>query len=134
MKEIKPLPLTHTECSVSIPALSAKVMGSGDLEVYATPAMAALMEKAAYKTVLPYLDENEATVGTMLSIEHLSATPMGMQVKATATLTEVNGRALKFTVEAHDETGLIGKGTHERFVVGAERFMQKTNAKSANPQ
>ncbi|MGN0621892.1 MAG: thioesterase family protein [Porcipelethomonas sp.] len=103
--------------------------GSGDLEVYATPMMTALMEKAAAEAVRPFLEGDETTVGTMISISHSSATPVGMKVKAYAEVTEVNGREIVFAVRAEDECGPIGKGMHKRFVVYSERFMQKTGDK-----
>ncbi len=108
---------------------SAAAMGSGTLAVYATPAMVALIEKAACESVQAYLAEDETTVGTLMQVEHISATPMGMKVTAESVLKEVNGRKLVFSVEAFDESGIIGKGTHERFIIKTERFMEKANAK-----
>ena len=104
-------------------------MGSGSLEVFATPMMTALMEKAACNALSDYLEGDETTVGTMLSITHDSATPEGMKVTAEAELTEINGRELVFNVKAEDECGSIGKGTHKRFVVYSEKFMNKTRSK-----
>ena len=118
-----------TESEVSTRLLSAEVRGSGSLEVYATPAMVALMEKAACNALKGCLDEGQTTVGTLMNIEHLSATPIGMKVTATATVTAVDGRKICFSVEASDEKGLIGRGTHERFCVLSEKFMNKTNSK-----
>ncbi len=108
---------------------SAKEMGSGSLAVFATPAMVALMEKAACESVQPHLKDGETTVGTLMQIEHINATPMGMTVKAESLLEEIDGRKLIFSVQAFDESGLIGKGRHERFIISAERFMEKTNGK-----
>lgn len=108
---------------------SAETMGSGELKVFATPAMVALMEKAASQSVKSYINDGESTVGTLMNIEHISATPLGMVVKAESTLLEIEGRKLVFEVKAFDECGLIGKGRHERFIINAEKFMQKTNAK-----
>jgi len=99
--------------------------GSGLVEVFATPAMIALMEKAALEAVLPYLSENEGTVGTRVEVSHLKATPVGMKVTCKAVLKEVEKRRLLFEVEAHDEEGLIGSGLHERFIINVEKFMQK---------
>ena len=107
----------------------ASSMGSGSLDVFATPAMIALMENTASLCVEPYLEGDETTVGTEVNVRHISATPDGMKVTAEAVLTEVNGRELVFTVKASDEAGLIGEGTHKRFVVYGKRFMEKTNAK-----
>lgn len=109
---------------------TAKAMGSGELEVYATPAMTALMEKAAYKSISAELEAGNGSVGTLLSIEHISATPVGMEVKAESELIKIEGRKLTFTVSAYDESGLIGKGTHERFIIDNSRFMEKTNNKN----
>lgn len=109
---------------------TALSIGSGELEVYATPAMTALMEKAAYKSVAPYLEKGQGTVGTMLNIVHTSATPMGMTVTAESELIEIDGRKLKFNVIAYDEKGKIGEGTHERFIINNQKFQQKTNSKN----
>ena len=110
---------------------SAKTLGSGLLDVYATPAMIALMEGCACQSVAPYLDEGCGTVGTAVNIRHLAATPMGMKVYCESILTEVDGRRLLFNVKAYDETGLIGEGTHERFIINSEKFFAKVNAKKA---
>ena len=108
---------------------TAKTMGSGALDVFATPAMVALMEEAAWKCVAPALEPGTGTVGTHMDVKHLSATPLGMRVTAECTLTEVDGRRLVYTVEAYDEAGLIGSGTHERFIVQEEKFMARTESK-----
>jgi predicted thioesterase len=108
---------------------SALTMGSGELEVYATPAMVALMEKAAWTSVAPHLDEGQGTVGVSMDIKHLSATPLGMTVTAKSTLTAIDRRKLTFTVEAFDESGKIGEGTHERFIVDNRSFQEKADGK-----
>lgn len=108
---------------------TAKSVGSGELLVLATPRMCALMEECAYKCVLNDIGEGNSTVGTMLNINHVSATPVGMRVRAVATVTAVDGRKISFDLKAYDECGLIGEGTHERFVVGSEKFMAKTSSK-----
>lgn len=108
---------------------TAKAMGSGALEVFATPAMTALMEKAACACLDGRLDEGMTTVGTLLNIQHLAATPKGMNVTCEAVLTEIDGRRLVFFVTARDEVGEIGKGTHERFIVNAEKFIGKAYSK-----
>ena len=110
---------------------SAKTLGSGLLDVYATPAMIALMEGCASQSVAPYLDEGCGTVGTAVNIRHLAATPIGMKVYCESILTEVDERRLLFNVKAYDETGLIGEGTHERFIINSEKFFAKVNAKKA---
>jgi len=104
--------------------------GSGNLPVYATPAMVALMEGAAAASVENELPEGMSTVGISLTIQHLAATPLGMKVRATSELIEVHGKKLVFHVTAFDEKEKIGEGTHERFIVSADRFLQKTQAKS----
>ncbi|MBE6799035.1 MAG: dihydrolipoamide acyltransferase [Ruminococcaceae bacterium] len=108
---------------------TAETVGSGSLKVFATPAMVALMEKAACEALSTGLDEGSTTVGTLVNVEHVSATPLGMTVKVTVTVTEVEGRKIGFSVEAFDEVGLIGRGTHERFVVFSEKFIAKTESK-----
>lgn len=108
---------------------TAKNVGSGTLLVLATPKMIALMEEAAYKCVANDLEAGTSSVGTLMNVKHLSATPVGMTVSATATVTEVDGRKLSFKVEAYDEIGLIGEGEHERFVVAEEKFVSKTYSK-----
>ena len=108
---------------------TARAMGSGDLPVFATPCMVALMEDASWRAVAPYLEEGQGTVGTKLSISHDAATPMGMKVWAESTLTEIDGRRLVFEVRAYDERGQIGQGTHERFIIKLQRFLEKTEAK-----
>ena len=121
--------MKHTEKMTVTAADTAKVYGSGTLEVFATPAMAALMEKTAMNCVAPYLEAGSATVGTRLEIEHLAATPVGMEVRCECELTEIDRRRLVFAVAAYDEAGVIGKGVHERFIIDSERFMEKTLAK-----
>lgn len=108
---------------------TATAVGSGVLEVFATPMMIALMEKTACNSVIPYLDEGDGSVGTELNVKHVAATPIGMTVTCESELIEVDGRRLVFNVEAYDEVGLIGKGTHERFIVNNEKFQSKTNNK-----
>jgi len=116
------------ELTVSESELAVNI-GSGSLEVLATPVMAMLMEKSACNCIQKYLEGDETTVGTNLNINHVSATPKGMKVTAEAVLEQVNGRELVFSVKAFDQSGLIGEGTHTRFLVYAEKFTQKTNSK-----
>ena len=111
---------------------NAAKMGSGMLPVYATPAMILLIESTAANAVAPMLDEGMTTVGTKLDIEHLAATPLGMNVRCECELVEIDRRRLVFKAEVYDECELIGRGTHERFIVASEKFMAKANAKSAN--
>ena len=104
---------------------TADSMGSGTLPVFATPAMILLMEQAALLAVQGDLPEGLTTVGTMVNVRHLAATPIGTAVTATATLTETAGRKLTFAVTAADASGTIGEGIHERAVVDISRFMSK---------
>jgi predicted thioesterase len=108
---------------------SASVVGSGLLNVFATPSMIALMEKTASESVAPYLEEGSTTVGTLLNVKHTAATPMGMKVTCETKLVEVDRRRLVFEVSAYDECGKIGEGTHERFIVQSEAFQQKADSK-----
>lgn len=111
--------------------MTARAVGSGEANVLATPAMAALMEKAAADSIKPGLDEGKSSVGILLSIRHVAATPVGMGVWAESEVTAVseNGKTVSFRVAAYDEKGLIGEGEHQRAVVDLVRFQQKTDAK-----
>ena len=110
----------------------AKTMKSGSLEVFATPAMCALMEEAAQAAVQPELNDDEGTVGISLSISHDAPSPLDSTITATATVTAVEGRKISFAIEASDGIGIIGKGTHERFVINNEKFMTKVGARKAS--
>ena len=105
--------------------------GSGGVAVYATPAMIGLMEGTCLAAVDPHLPEGMATVGTQLEVKHLAATPVGMTVKATATLTAVVGKKLTFTMEAFDDKEKIGEGTHQRYIIDLAKFLQKAAEKQA---
>ena len=104
---------------------TAATLGSGDMDVFATPAMVALMENAAMKAVAAALPEGSATVGTQMNTSHIKASPLGAAITASAVLTEVEGRKLTFAVKAWDDKGVIGEGVHTRFVVDRERFLSK---------
>lgn len=108
---------------------TALALGSGDLDVYATPSMISLMELTSRCAVGNELEEGMTTVGTLVNVSHVAATPVGMTVTCTAKLIEIDGRRLVFEVKASDEKGLIGKGTHERFIVDSVKFQSKTDAK-----
>ena len=108
---------------------TAQLVGSGDLLVYATPCMVALMEGAACEAIAEGLGEGETSVGTELNIQHISATPGGLEVYAKAEVTAVEGKVITFQVEAFDEAGALGKGTHKRVVVNSQRFLEKTYTK-----
>jgi fluoroacetyl-CoA thioesterase len=102
-------------------------------EVFATGFLVGLVEWAAMKTIEPHLDwPREQSVGTHINVSHVALTPPGMEVRARAVLTKVDGRRLTFDVEAHDARELIGKGTHERFVIDKERFSEKARQKAAS--
>ena len=108
---------------------TAKEVGSGDLLVYATPCMVALMEGAACEAIAEALSDSQTTVGTALNIEHISATPVGLEVRAEATVTEVAGKVITFEVKAFDEAGEIGRGTHKRVIINSQKFLEKTYSK-----
>lgn len=110
-------------------ANTAKTMGSGTLDVFATPALIALMEETCWRSVADQLEDGCGTVGTLLEIRHTAPTPIGMDVTCESELVEVDGRRLVFTVQAHDAKGLVGEGRHERFVIQNEKFQVKANAK-----
>ncbi len=109
--------------------LTAISLGSGDLEVYATPAMIALMEETASESVKPRLEAGQGSVGTCIAIKHLAATPIGMRVRCESELVEVDGRRLVFHITAYDEKDKIGEGTHERFIISNDKFQSKVNSK-----
>lgn len=112
--------------------MTAVAAGSGELEVLATPCLIALMEEAAYKSVAGSLPEGKGSVGTLIDIKHLAPTPVGMRIKVTSELIEVDGRRLVFKLEAYDEVGLIGEGRHERFIIDNQSFFEKAEAKLKN--
>ena len=108
---------------------TAKEVGSGSLLVYATPCMVALMEGAACEAIAEALPEEKTSVGIELNISHLSATPVGLEVRAEAEVTAVEGSIVTFTVTAYDEAGKIGEGTHKRAIISTQRFLDKTYSK-----
>ena len=108
---------------------TAKEVGSGDLLVYATPCMVSLMEGAACEAIAEALPESQTTVGTALNIEHISATPVGLDIRAEAEVTAVEGKVITFSVKAFDEAGEIGCGTHKRVIVNSQKFLEKAYAK-----
>ena len=110
-------------------ANTAQAACSGALPVFGTPFLCALMEEAAWKSIAPQLEPGQSTVGTRLNVSHDSATPVGMKVWAESEVVEVDGKRIELKVAAYDEKGLIGQGTHQRFVVTDERFLAKTRQK-----
>ena len=117
--------LKYESTVVVSPSNTAATLGSGDMDVFATPTMVALMENAAMLAVAAHLPEGSATVGTQMNTSHIKASPLGATITASAELTEVEGRKLTFAVKAWDEKGTIGEGVHTRFVVDRERFLSK---------
>ena len=117
-----------SSCTVTLND-TAKALGSGGLDVLSTPKLIALMENAALLSVRPCLEEGSDTVGTLLNVKHLAATPVGMTVRAEAELIEIDRRRLVFSVKAWDEVELVGEGTHERFIVDMGKFTNKCNSK-----
>ncbi|KAB3534406.1 thioesterase [Alkaliphilus pronyensis] len=108
---------------------TAEEFGSGGVKVLATPLMIGLMEKAAMEAVDPHLPTGLATVGTNVNVSHLGATPVDMKAYATAELIDINGKKLTFKVEAFDEKEMIGKGTHDRYIIDLEKFISKAISK-----
>ena len=115
-------------------ANTAKAMGSGTLDVFATPAMIALIEETAWSSVAGELEEGMATVGTALNVRHLSATPVGMKVTCQTRVKEVDGRRIVFEVEVFDEVNKIGEGEHERFIIQSDKFQKKTDEKMSRSE
>jgi len=108
---------------------TAAEVGSGSLLVYATPCMVARMEGAACEAIAAVLPEDKTSVGTALDITHISATPVGLEVRAEACVTEVDGNIITFQITAYDEAGKIGEGTHKRAVISTQRFLDKVYSK-----
>ena len=109
--------------------VTARHLGSGTVAVFATPEMVRLMERAAVNGLAPYLAPGQQSVGTMVNVKHLAATPVGATVTARAELLSIDGRRLFFKVSAHDGTDLIGEGTHERALIDLAKFEQRVAAK-----
>jgi len=110
---------------------TAMAFGSGEVKVLATPMMIGLMEKAALFAVDPHLEEGFTTVGTIVNVSHIAATPVGMKVRAIAVLTNIEGKKLTFDVEAYDENEKIGEGTHERYIIDLAKFLKRTEQKAS---
>ncbi len=130
MSDQFPLGLTGTATVAVTPEVTARHLGSGAVSVFATPEMVRLMERAAVNSLAPHLASGQQSVGTMVNVKHLAATPLGATVTATAELIEVNGRRLTFKVRAHDGAELIGEGVHERALIDLARFEAKVKAKA----
>lgn len=123
------------EVTVTEEMLACNV-GSGTVRVYATPMMVVEIERTAASSVAEFLEEGKVTVGTLVNVSHVAATPRGMKVRFESVLTEVseNGKILTFHVSAYDEKGLIGEGTHQRAIVSKDRFERKAAEKAAEKQ
>lgn len=117
--------LTYTSRTTVSEANTASSLGSGDMDVFATPAMVALMENAAMLCVASHLPEGSTTVGSLMNTSHVRPSAMGAVIEATARLTEVDGRKLTFHVAAREGEKPIGEGIHVRFIVDRERFLSK---------
>jgi uncharacterized protein (TIGR00369 family) len=128
MDQIQP-GLAAEETATVTEALLATHLGSGSIEVYGTPAMIALMERAAVAAIDPLLPPGQASVGIALEVKHLAATPAGQQVRARAEVVAVEGRRVTFAVEAWDEQERIGEGAHTRYVIDVARFVERARAK-----
>jgi fluoroacetyl-CoA thioesterase len=129
--KLQPGLTARVETSVT-PEKTANRVASGVVEVYATPQMLALMEQTCAETVHPYLPAGQSTVGTLVNVRHLAATPIGHTVYAEAELIQVDGRRLVFNVVAYDQTEKIGEGVHERFIIDNERFLSRVAKKPAS--
>lgn len=114
----------HQEETVTV-ELTASHIGSGTVRVYGTPMMIALMERTSRLSVKPYLEEGQETVGTRVNVSHVAATPVGQKVWCDTELIDIDRRRLVFKVAVYNEKGLVGEGTHERFVIDVERFRSK---------
>ena len=119
----------HLE-EVVTPEMSAARVGSGLVDVLATPMMISLIERTCNESVLPHLNEGQGTVGTLVNVAHTAATPIGMRVWCDSELVEIDRRRLVFNVKAFDQCGPIGEGTHERFIIDTAKFIEKVKAKN----
>ena len=116
------------ELTVTINETAASA-GSGGQPVFSTPHMIGLMENTAWASVEPYMEEGRTTVGTHLDVSHLSASPVGAHIICESELIEIDRRRLVFKLAAYDDAGLIGQGTHERFIIDIDKFMERVEAK-----
>ena len=121
--------MSYTVETVVTETNTARAVGSGQVDVFSTPMMIAQMELAASRCIESALEAGQVSVGGHLNVSHSAATPIGMSVKTTATVTDVDGIKVTFTVRAEDEKGPIGEGNHLRFIVDEQRFTDKANKK-----
>ncbi len=115
----------HQSSIIVTDQYTAKSVGSGDLDIFATPSMIALMENAAMELVNPYLTERQTTVGSEINVKHIKPSPLGDMVRSEATLMEIDGQRLVFKLRAWDSKGDIGYGTHVRYIVNKSKFVAK---------
>ena len=113
------------------PELTAKKVGSGVLDVFATPMMVAFVEETCWKSVADQLEEGQTTVGSLVNIQHLAPSPVGMKMTCESELVEVDRKRLVFQVTVYDEVEEVGKGTHERFIINTDKFLVKAGEKAA---
>jgi len=128
MAEIRP-GLTARIDRIVVPELTASHIGSGSVPVLSTPMMIAFMEEASHAAVAPHLSAGQSTVGTVVNIKHLAATPLGMKFYSEAELVEVDRRRLRFKVATYDEKEKVGEGEHERFIIDIDKFADRLAAK-----
>ncbi len=118
----------HSEWVVT-ESMTASAVGSGLVAVLSTPMLVALMESAAVDALHGALEDGQTSVGTRIDVQHIAATPVGNAVRATASLQQIDGRRLVFSIKAWDDTELIGQATHERFIIDQARFEAKLDKK-----
>ena len=124
--------IKYSEKFIVLPEYTAKTLQSGGADVLGTPALIAKMEKCAWQSVLPFMDEGCDTVGTFIEMKHLSASPIGIEVVCESELIAVNGRELTFHITAYDTVEKIAEATHKRVIIKCDLFLQKTNTKLTN--
>lgn len=113
------------------PEWTARHIGSGTVLVLATPMMIALMERTCQESIKPYLEQGEETVGIHVNVHHHAATPVGMTVWCESEVIEIDRRKITFRVAVYDKQGLVGDGTHERFIINVNKFKEKTDARKS---
>lgn len=125
-----PVGAEYTATAVVDKSNIASTVGSGLVDVFATPMMIALLELAASKSIESYLEDGQASVGTLVNVSHTGATPIGMTVSATARVTTVDRRKVEFDITVKDDCGEVGSGTHTRFIIEKQKFMEKAASKA----
>lgn len=119
--------IEHQQSEEVVYEKTAASFGSGLVEVYASPAMISLMEKTCMQSIMPFLPSHLGTVGTLVNVKHIKATPIGKIVSCKSKLIEVDNKKLVFEVKAYDNEGVIGKGIHERFIIDTKKFISQIN-------